>query len=89
MRIYRDLQIEADFPNFKRRKSTLFNRLVGINITIAGGLAYEPVYLPLIRWTRSGDLLFFDVDARFTVILNRSRPHIVFVKNDQIEMENE
>lgn len=73
MKVYYNGNLAYNFPNSKKVKGELGNRLYGINLfNIKGKLEVGPIYLPLISMETIGGMTIIQVS-------NRNRPILILV----------
>jgi hypothetical protein len=62
MKIYQDRFLISRFPAFRRRTGEVLSRCIGANFTVRDGkVTVEPVYLPLLKFTKQGGMIAIDV----------------------------
>ena len=64
MRLYQDRILIDTFPDRRKRKGALLDRLVGINFSGSEQVTVEPVYLPLICFEKHGGVATIEINWR-------------------------
>ncbi len=69
MRLYQDRILIDTFPDRRKRKGALLDRLVGINVSGRDRLDLDPVYLPLVCIERHGGVVTIEINCHKPLLI--------------------